>query len=58
MSNGAFQPGRWGPLPPNCTRSFKITYYRLQRLSGAAIPAKCGGLPYAAMPNFLAKPTD
>jgi hypothetical protein len=28
MSNGAFQPGTWIPLPSNCTQSYKITYYR------------------------------
>jgi hypothetical protein len=28
MSNGAFQAGTWIPLPSNCTRSYKITYYR------------------------------
>lgn len=37
MSNGTFQPGTWIPLPSNCTRSYKITFYRCAEWGKQAI---------------------
>ena len=37
MSNGTFQPGTWIPWPSNCTRSYKITFYRCAEWGKQAI---------------------